>query len=382
MESSPNRSELGAFGLPGKYVASQEIFQQETDLIFSAHWNCVGHVSSLGNSGLMPIEFEGQKLLVALDGANVRVFRNFCRHRGSQLVTPENCQSLGQRIQCPYHAWTYQRDGKLVAAPNMEDVEGFNADDFGLIEVPSEVVGGFIWIHLSVPESAKLTAQQFLAPIANQFKGWSMDELVVVKSICYQVNANWKLIFQNYNECYHCPTVHPILNRLTPYKDADNEFLAGPILGGPMQLSNGTETMSMDGALVGEPLPNLSDRQRREVNYYTVFPSMFLSTHPDYVLVHRIKRLSMNTTSVVCDFLFHGDVVREGFDPSRAVEFWDMTNRQDWEVCELAQAGMHDPGYTPGPYSNLESVVAAFDAHYLASLELRTQNVTSVSDGR
>ena len=363
--SDNTRSANGTYGLPREYVCSNEVFDRETEAIFSTQWLCVARVSELKN-GLLPIEFEKHKIVIAQSkSSDVKAFRNFCRHRGSQLVTESNCEQLGQRIQCPYHAWTYDRNGKLVSAPNMDGVDGFDASEFGLLEIECEVLAGFVWVNFAPKESL----ERFLQPLNSQLAEWSVGELEVVETIEYQVNANWKLIFQNYNECYHCPSVHPVLNSLTPYKNASNDIEAGPILGGPMQLSDESETMAMDGRAVAKRLPKLNDEQVRTVNYFTIFPTIFLSTHPDYVLVHRIERVSINKTKIVCQFLFHPESAAQScFDPSSAVEFWDMTNRQDWTVCELAQSGMEDIGYTPGPYSNLESVVAAFDRHYLNAL--------------
>ena len=103
--------------------------------------------------------------------------------------------------------------------------------------------------------------------------------------------------------------------------------------------------------------------------YYTLFPSIFLSPHPDYVLMHYIERVAVDATRVVCDFLFHPEAMSDpSFDPQPAVSFWDQTNRQDWRVCELSQQGIASTAYEPGPYANLESVLAAFDRYYLDQL--------------
>jgi Rieske 2Fe-2S family protein len=113
----------------------------------------------------------------------------------------------------------------------------------------------------------------------------------------------------------------------------------------------------------------LTPQQRREVYYVTIFPTLFLSPHPDFVLTHRIERLSPQRTRIVCDFLFAPESVeRAGFDADRAVQFWDLTNRQDWHVCQLTQTGTRSAAYSPGPYSNLESVLAAFDRYYLQQM--------------
>ena len=371
MERNPNpqRSAEGAHGLPGRFVTSPEIFDDESENIFSRNWICVAREEELhAASGCLPIQFESHKLVLVRDASGeVRAMRNFCRHRGSQLITDENCALIGRRIQCPYHAWTYDRSGRLVSAPNMQGVAEFDPTDYGLIRIPCESFGGFIWINFGPTQSLS----EWLHPVTEYFVDWSVADLRIAHEIRYRVDANWKLIFQNYSECYHCPIVHPALNRLTPYRGSSNDLTLGSILGGPMGLAEGVETMSNDGSRAAEYLPNLNSDQTRSVYYFTLFPTLFLSLHPDFVLTHRIERVDVNMTQVVCQFLFHpASIGQANFDASGVVDFWDLTNRQDWEVCELAQAGMSDAGYVPGPYSNLESVVAAFDRHYLGELKV------------
>lgn len=361
----PSRTSGGAVGLERRYFTSAEIFDHESARIFSRHWNCVGRIEQLDpHSRTLPIEFENHKLFVTLDETDTpHAFRNFCRHRGSQLVTSDNCSSIRSRIQCPYHQWTYDRSGKLVSAPNMDGVESFCTEEHGLLEVACEIHGGFIWICFE-PKDA---VAQFLHPIKQQFDDWQLDQLRLAHELKYDVHANWKLIFQNYSECYHCPAVHPMLNQLTPFQESTNDLESGPILGGPMKLSDDSQTMSTTGKLAGKVLPGLNELQSRSVNYFTIFPSMFFSSHPDYVLIHLIERITCEQTRVSCQFLFHPDAMaKSDFDPQPAIDFWDLTNRQDWEVCELSQAGISDPAYIPGHYSNLESIVAAFDQHYLS----------------
>ncbi len=370
MKQNHARSAGGAFGLDRQYVTCQQIFQQETERIFDRHWICIDHVSRLDLNGVRPLRIGENRLLVLGDGARFRVYRNVCRHRGSLLVTESNCESIGQRIQCPYHAWTYDRQGCLIAAPNMQGVENFDTKDFGLMEVPCETFGGFLWVKLN-DDNSDQSVEEFLFPVHDQFVDYQIDKLVAAEQLEYEVAANWKLIFQNFSECYHCPSVHPALNRLTPFKDSSNVVEAGPILGGPMQLAEDCDSMSIDGKKIGPLFPKLTPAQTRSINYFTIFPTIFLSTHPDYVLVHRLERTAVNRTQVICQFLVQPESTRHAeFDLERAVKFWDLTNRQDWEVCQLAQSGMQEPGYQPGPYSDLESVVAAFDQHYVSMLKM------------
>jgi len=183
------------------------------------------------------------------------------------------------------------------------------------------------------------------------------------KRIEYDVQANWKLIFENYSECYHCAGVHPELSKISPSDSAENDLTEGPFLGGSMKINPG-KSLTISGnacaAFVGK-IENL-----QQVFYYSIFPNMLLSLHPEYVMVHQLWPQSPERTLIVCDWLFHPDSFdRKDFKPEDAIEFWDMTNKQDWHVCELSQQGIASRAYEPGPYSPRESIPAAWDRYYL-----------------
>jgi len=359
------RTATGAKTLPGKYFSSSDIYDQETQCIFHKKWICVGRASDIPQAGDYFLhEIDGESLiLVRDDQGQVNCFYNVCRHRGTRICE-QGCGRFKSRIQCPYHAWNYDLSGNLKSAPNMVDVEHFNVKDYSLNSVDCTVWQGFVLINV---DRDCEPFESYASAIHSRFDAWELEDLVSVHQITYDLQSNWKIVFQNYSECYHCSLVHPQLSPITSVKTASNDFTEGPFLGGPMILSNDYETISMDRALVGDPLPCLSHEDRNRVYFYTLFPSLFVSPHPDYVLTHRIERQSPETTRIVCDWLFPQDVNnRPGFDPSKAVEFWDLTNRQDWHVCELTQLGVCSKSYLPGPYSNLESILAAFDRHYLA----------------
>ena len=205
----------------------------------------------------------------------------------------------------------------------------------------------------------------------NKFSQWRLLELESVHQIVYDVEANWKLLFQNYSECYHCPNLHPVLNRLTPYRNSSNDLEEGPFLGGPMDLAQDYQSMTMSGQRCAAPLGEVSGEDLSRVYYYTIFPNMLLSLHSDYVLVHRIQPQSAGQTRIVCDWLFHPDAITQpDFDPNGAIEFWNMTNKQDWQVTERSQKGICSRAYIPGPYAELESMLAAWDREYLKLLDM------------
>ena len=189
-----------------------------------------------------------------------------------------------------------------------------------------------------------------------------MQDLRLGRRIVYDVKANWKLIIQNYNECLHCPNLHPALNKLSHYLSGENEPLQPTYMGGRMDLRPGVETLSMDGTCPRDFLPELSAEDRRRVYYYCIFPNMMLSLHPDYMLTHTLWPIAPTARSTSASGTSSRRSSRgPDFDPSDCVEFWDMTNRQDWHVCELSQAGISSRAYVPGPYSNREDLLYAFD---------------------
>ena len=189
-----------------------------------------------------------------------------------------------------------------------------------------------------------------------------MHELRLHRRIVYDVNANWKLIVLNFNECLHCPFVHPVLNRLTDYAGADNVPPAPGYIGGAMGFRDGAQTMSTDGKRRRDYLPGLSEEDRRKVQYYAIYPNLLLSLHPDYMMVHTLWPQAVDRTGIICEWHFHPrEMAQPGFFADDAVEFWDATNREDWKISELAQAGIQSRVYAPGPYSPREGLLHEFD---------------------
>ncbi|MFQ5740128.1 MAG: aromatic ring-hydroxylating dioxygenase subunit alpha [Acidobacteriota bacterium] len=361
--AATRRSSLGAHTLAGRYYTCDSIYGEENDRIFSSHWCCVGRCTPLSEPGSYFLcDLEKENLVLLRDSEGVpRAFYNVCRHRGARLCN-QNSGRFSKTIQCPYHAWTYGLDGELLAAPNMEEAGSFSRSRYPLIEVASRIWEGFVFLNLA--ETPTSFEEEF-GPLGGKFRSWHLAELTTVHHEEYLVEANWKLIFQNYSECYHCPTLHPLLNRLSPYRDSLNDLESGPFLGGPMTISSRADSMTMSGRSCAAPLDQ-GNEHRNRVYYYSIFPTLLLSLHPDYVLVHRIEPESPGQTRVVCEWLFHPDAVTQpGFDPSEAIDFWHITNEQDWRICESTQRGLRSRAFVPGPYSELESLVAAFDRHYL-----------------
>jgi Rieske 2Fe-2S family protein len=329
-------------------------------------WMSVGRLDDIPTPGSYIVRTIAGDSVVVVNAGEIRAFYNVCRHRGTTLCTESHGQLSGS-IQCPYHAWTYAYDGTLVGAPHMDATAGFQKSDYPLKSVRAGVWDGFLWVNLS-NSGPSLDAQ--LADLPEKFAPWKMGDLRRGAALEYDIPANWKLILQNFSECLHCPNLHPVLNKLSHYLSGENEPLRPSYMGGRMDLSPGVETMSMDGARSCEYLPSLSAEERRRVYYYAVFPNLLISAHPDYVMVHTLWPLAHDRTKLVCEFLFHPSELNSGtFEPLNVLNFWDMTNKQDWFVCELAQQGISSRGYTPGPYSNREELLYAFDQFIVERLK-------------
>jgi glycine betaine catabolism A len=350
----------GATTLPAAYYVDPEYFKREMAALFGRMWICAGRVEQIELAGQYFLrEVLGESLIVTRAASGrVHAFYNVCRHRGTKLCTDEQGVFNGS-IQCPYHAWTYNLDGSLIGAPHMDEVPHFRKDHYPLHEAHADVWDGHIFVNLSTaPEP--LSAQ--LADLPSKFTPWRMADLRLGHRVVYDVRANWKLLIQNYNECLHCPNLHPALNKLSHYLSGENEPLQATYMGGRMDLRPGVATLSMDGTCPRAFLPGLSAEDVRRVYYYAIFPNMLLSLHPDYMLVHTLWPVAPDRTINICEWHFHPETLAQpGFDASDAIEFWDITNRQDWHVCELSQAGISSRAYTPGPYSNREDLLYAFD---------------------
>jgi Rieske 2Fe-2S family protein len=363
----------GAKTLPQQYFVSPEIFGREQQKIFSKQWELVGHQSQLAEPGdYFLAKVAGESLIVARDQrSTIRAFYNVCRHRGARLR--EDQTGHAAVIQCPYHAWTYGLDGALLGAPHMDKTPGFNKADYSLGPAQLGIWEGFIFVNLADASTQRsnegyISLEKWFAPLAGKFSRWNLSALHSAKRIEYEVRANWKLIFQNYSECYHCAGVHPELSKISPHDSAENDLTEGPFLGGFMRI-NKNKSLTLSGNACGLPVGDFGDEDFRLVFYYSIFPNMLLSLHPDYVMVHQLRPESPDRTLILCHWFFHPDAFnRESFKPDDAIEFWDMVNRQDWHVCQLSQQGIASRAYEPGPYSARESIPAAWDRYYLREL--------------
>ncbi len=351
----------GAMTLPARYYCDRDGFRREQDRIHRRLWNAVCPVDDVpaGPGGYRVEEVAGDSLILVRgpDGA-LRAFHNVCRHRGTRLLD-SGAGCLAGSVRCSYHAWVYGLDGRLRSAPHMDRTPGFSTHDWPLVRAASEARDGIVWVR--VAEAGPDLAGQ-LGEAADRLRPYRMETLVAAHEERYKLRANWKLVVQNFSECLHCPVIHPQLQRLSHYLTGDNFPMSAGAVGSTMELAEGAETLSTDGRLVGTRLPGPGGAAGRRIGYEILLPNLMLCLHPDYVVRYFLDARAADRTRIRCEWLFAPEAVeRPGFDPSRAVEFWDETNRQDWRVSERAQAGIGSSGYRPGPYSHREDQLWAFD---------------------
>ncbi|MBM4196900.1 MAG: aromatic ring-hydroxylating dioxygenase subunit alpha [Gammaproteobacteria bacterium] len=351
-----------AVTLPAAAYVSESVFALEQRGIFARSWLCAGREADIPKAGDWFLrEIAGESVVVTrgADGA-IHAWHNVCRHRGSRLLEEARGSGL-KRVLCPYHSWSYELDGRLQQAPGMADDP--RCRDLRLAPVRVAARDGFLYLNLDSDAVALETA---LADLPD-FSRFRMGDLVCGRRIEYDVAANWKLLCENYSECYHCPNAHPQLHRISDlFARADRVNRSGQCFnGGPMLMREGVQTMSMSGRSNLPQIPGLPADDHRHVYYYVIYPNFLLSPHPDYVLTHTAWPLAPDRTRVICEWLFTAEAVAQpGFDPSDVIDFWDVTNRQDWKLCERTQLGAGSRGFKPGPYTPVEDCVHVFDSWY------------------
>jgi Rieske 2Fe-2S family protein len=345
--------------LPRAAYVDPAVLAWEQANIFSG-WMCVGRAADIAQPGDQKAVTTGQGgvLLTRDDSGDVHAFANVCRHRGHELLACGVAAINKKAIVCPYHAWTYQLDGTLRAAPTFKDVAGFSTEDFPLARLAVADWHGWLFVDPSGDSGSFAahvgSAEAVIAP-------YSPQDLTVVARHEYELATNWKIIVENYQECYHCPMIHPELCRVSPPTSGEDVELDGTWMAGWMDLAAGAQTMSLDGSSGGVAIQGLSEQELSTVMYIVGFPNLLVSLHPDYVMTHILTPLAADRTHVECTWAFPADVAaKPGFDPAYAVDFWDLTNRQDWAACESVQRGLSSPHAIPGPMAPEETGVHDF----------------------
>ncbi|MGL5825440.1 MAG: aromatic ring-hydroxylating oxygenase subunit alpha [Nocardioides sp.] len=343
--------------LPVAAYRDEAVLAWERNNLFDG-WLALGRAEELKRPRQMKAYAAGASgvLVVRGEDGELRGFENACRHRGHELLACEGTADH-RAIVCPYHAWAYRLDGSLIGAPGYRDAKNFDPADYSLHQVELREWHGWIFAN----RNAAVAFEKHIEGLDAILDRYDAKDLVTVETHEYDVAANWKVIVENYQECYHCPSIHPELCRVSPPESGDNLPPQGEWIGGGMDLREGVATMSLDGRSDGAVMTRLDEVEQRTVMYIAVLPNMLISLHPDYVMTHLLMPIAANKTRIKCSWAFPTAAVeKEGFSPAYAVDFWDITNRQDWAACESVQRGMMTPGYLPGPLAPEEDGVYDF----------------------
>ena len=343
--------------LPRAWYVDPASFETERERVLLREWTCIGRRDDLGLDEprrLAVVDVLGESVLVTSDEERtLHAAYNVCRHRGSQIVPtlpggPPACAEAGA-LRCPYHSWTYGLDGRLLRAPHTEAGEVDHAE-FSLHPVGVDAWGGFVFVHLT-PDGAGPLAEAVARPTAT-LAHYGLDDLVTGLRFEYDVAANWKVVAENYNECYHCGPVHPELTRLVPTFGAGGRGIDWDH-GVPHR--EGAWTFTTTGTTSRAPLPGLDETERTHHKGELVYPNLLLSCSADHVAAFVLRPRSVDRTTIECLLLFATDAVADpAFDPSDAGDLWDLVNRQDWAICESVQRGMSSRAYTHGWFAPME----------------------------
>jgi Rieske 2Fe-2S family protein len=351
--------------LPTPWYRSAEIFQIEKERIFCREWIAVCRVEELPHPGdSRVLEVLGESILLVRNRqAQLGAFYNVCRHRGARLCRAADEQiaagrvalpggvTAGRLIVCPYHQWSYDLDGALVAAPHLSAQPGFSKHDYHLHPVGVETWAGFVFLHLTPAEAKPLRMQ--LAGIPQRLERYPLADLSSGATLRYEIAANWKIICENYNECYHCGGIHPELCAVVPaFRDAGG---AGLDWNRGVPHRAGAYTFTAAGTTVRSPFAGLNEDERVRHKGELVYPNLFLSLACDHVAAFILRPRAAERTDITCYFLFESrEIDKAGFDPADAVDFWDLVNRQDWTICETVQQGIRARVHTHGYFAPME----------------------------
>ena len=382
--------------MPAQFYTSREVFDWDMELIFAREWLAVGHTCELPNPGDYFTVQIGKESLIVIRGLDeqIRCFFNTCRHRGSVIcIEPRGKR---RRLTCPYHQWTYDLEGRLIAAREMG--HGFDRSAHSLQTVHVQIVGGIVYVCLaSTPpslDSYKAIVEPYVAP-------HGIEDLKVAAEISIVEKGNWKLVWENNRECYHCTAGHPTLLRSLPQIDDPNDPVSTPEHRARMAaqfkqwdaanlpyhavnengwritrmpLNENMASMTPDGQ---SAVPNFRLGMLPEGYVGSLrnlhLPNTWNHFQADHCISFRVLPLGPTETQLTTKWLVHKDAI-EGTDYTieNLTAVWKATNDEDRTFVERNQLGVNMRAYRPGPYSpTAEAGVVRFVSWYYETMKER-----------
>lgn len=372
------------------FYTDPDIFAADRDAIFARDWLLAGLVSEIPGPGdYLIFDILHDSIIICRDDAgDIRAFANVCRHRGSRICL--ETRGTARRFTCPYHAWSYNLDGTLFHARLLDADPG----DLSLHRVRCEVLVGLIYISLSdtPPDFAPLRTA--MTPVLAPF---DLAQTKIAHRESYTVRANWKLLVENYNECYHCASAHPEFSRshathmaearvapLNAAMQARSRACGVPTdfidaIGGDTgtadyaynryALLDGFTTGSEDGKPLAPLLGTLTGHDGGASDAYVGMLNPML-LYPDHAVLYRFHPIDADHAAQEILWLVHANA-QEGrdYDRDRLTWLWDVTTRSDKRIVEHNAAGIASRHYTPGPLTGMERYVARFIQAYQSALQ-------------
>jgi len=357
---------------PREYYVSHDWFEREMDQVFSRQWLYAGHASEIAHTGdFITRELGGESIIVMRDGSDFHALFNVCRHRGARVC--QESRGNARRLVCPYHRWTYGLDGQLMAAPAMPAT--FDPAGYPLFKATVRAWNGLVFINLSEPAPESL--DQILEPARGPFARFEVEGCKVAHTITYDVGANWKIVLENFVECYHCASAHPEFCRTFDLSRNPGGLLDSPA--NPQMLLDLGEFLLKPGArsntLTGDPvcrsfMGSLTEDSLPAAVALTFRPTSSVILFGDYGIVHDFQPLSPTETRVRCQWLVSAKAQQNhDYNVESLIALWDITNRQDWTLCEMTQKGVRSRRYVPGPISpQQEPALEVLQASYMAMM--------------
>lgn len=358
-------------GLPRAAYHSEDWFNREMAGVFAKQWICVGRVSDFEANSMRRVNAGAASVIVCNTGSSLAAYHNVCRHRGSELCGHDS-KELSKLITCPYHAWAYAaEDGRLVSTAYAKPTPDFDKAEHGLLPVATKVWNGFLFLCASA-EPGVIGSDVPLPTLDN----WPMNDLVTGHRWVKELACNWKVFWENYSECLHCPGIHPELCDLVPiYRTGmmgPTEALDWTPQQAPQRnLKPGADTWTLTGKPCGPVFPTLDETERQAgYTFVTLWPSLYVVAHVDYVRAVRLEPMSPERTRLIAEWYFSGETLAQpGFDAAEVAGFAKIVLGQDGNAAEMNQRGLSSPAFNKGRLMPEEYEIHRFHKWVLQQME-------------